>query len=170
MPIYSRKPDSDFQLAPEGLFQAVCCDVIDLGMLETKWGKKHKVRFRWQIDERDDNRKRFQIQQSFTNSLHEKASLRGMLKSWRGRDFTEEELMQFDLETVLKANCQINIVHAETEKGTWANVSAIVPIVNGVNKITVEDYVRMCDRQPDDTPATGQQQEPFQASEEDVPF
>jgi len=139
---------TEFTPASEGLHAAVCCDVIDRGIQETPWGKKHKCQISWQIEEiNPDTGKRQTPSKFYTVSLHEKAALRKDLETWRGRKFTEEELSGFDLEKLLGVNCQIQIVHNLSEDGRlFGNVQAIVPMGKGMVPLRVQDYVRVKDR------------------------
>jgi len=148
MPIIAKEPESKFTPCPEGLMQAVCCDVIDLGVQTTPWGEKPKVEIRWQVDEVDpDTHKRFEVRAWYTLSLSEKANLRKHLETWRGRKFTAEELRGFDLEKLIGVNCQLQVIHNITDEGkVYANVQAIVPHNAKVPKIAVLDYVRQQDR------------------------
>src|SRR5689334_6354597 len=131
----SAKGGQDFAPAPAGTHAAVCCDVIDLGMLEVTFGGKtksqHKVNIVWQIEELRDDGKPFNVRKRYTLSLHEKASLRKDLESWRGKAFTAEELAGFDLEALIGVGCMLNIIHKEREDGgtPWANVTAIMKLV-----------------------------------------
>jgi hypothetical protein len=61
----------------------------------------------------------------FTNSLGEKATLRPILESWRGRAFTEEERNSFDLMAVLGKPCLISIIHTDKGKAKVAGVMAL---------------------------------------------
>lgn len=156
-----------FKPAPAGLHQAVCCDVVDMGVLEVTYAGKtkrqHKVRVVWQIDEDMDDGKPFIVQKRYTLSLHEKSNLRKELESWRGRLFTDDELAGFDLEKLLSANAQLNIQHVQKGGETYANVVSIVPLGKGMQKLEVRDYVRVKDRtdgQDDHEPLTV----------EDIPF
>ncbi len=148
MPIIAKKPDSQFSTAPEGLHQAVCCDVVDLGLVDGPFGQKHKVELWWQLDETDPkSQARYTVRQRYTLSLDEKANLRRDLESWRGRKFTELELGGFDLEKLIGVNAQIQIIHNLSDKGTtFANVQAIVPALRNMPKLSVSDYVRKQDR------------------------
>jgi hypothetical protein len=139
---------TDFTPAPEGLHPAVCVDVIDLGMVTTQWGESHQIKIRWQLEDDDPKTRRpYLVQRQFRNSLHEKSSLRPLLESWRGKKFTEEELKGFDLERLLGANCQLQIIHRITgEGGTFANVQAIVACGKRQTKLVARDYVREKDR------------------------
>lgn len=152
MPIIAREPDTKFTPAPEGLHQAVCVDVHDEGIKETQWGEKQKVLLVWQIEARDDESgKRYDVRGYYTLSLSEKANLRRDLECWRGQKFTVDELRGFDLEKLIGANCQLQIVHNLADKGkTYANVQAIVPYnVKLGPKLAPEEYVRLKDRPRD---------------------
>ncbi len=140
-----------FTPAPSGLHQAVCVDVIDMGVLEVTYGgktkKQRKIRLAWQIDEEMEDGKPFLVQKRYTASLHEKSTLRKELESWRGKPFTDEELAAFDMERLLGVNCQLNIQHAVKAGETYANVVSIVPLGKNMPKIAARDYVRMQDRE-----------------------
>ena len=149
MPILAKDNRREFNPAPEGLHQAVCIDVIDLGLVKSQWGEKHQVEIRWQLETLDDQTGLpFMVLRRYTLSLNEKAKLRHHLEAWRGRKFTSAELEGFDLEKLLGVNCQIQIVHDIADDGrTWANVSAVVPLGKGMVKIVPSDtYVRVVDR------------------------
>jgi len=148
MAITVREPESKFTPAPEGLWPAVCVDVIERPQQETPWGIKDKVEIRWQLDEiNTDTGKRFEVRAWYTASLSDKAKLRAMLETWRARKFTADELRGFDLEAVLGANCQIQVVHNTGDEGKrYANVQAVVPPSRGAVRIAPIDYVREKDR------------------------
>ena len=151
MPIYSSAPQSQYEPPPAGLHQGVCCDVVDLGLVENKkFGKTQPmVRLYWVLDDLNKEGRPHIISQSYTNSLHEKAKLRQHLEAWRGKPFTAEELVRFDLEKLLGANCQIQVVHNISSEGrTYANVSAVVALGQRMARMEIpKDYVRHKDRQ-----------------------
>lgn len=148
MPIIAKKPESTFTPCPEGLHQACCVDVVDLGVQKGPYGEKHKVELRWQTElENEETQRRFQLRKWYTLSLHEKASLRKDLECWRGRKFTEDELRGFDLERLMGANCQLQVIHNITDDGkTYDNIQAIVPHNTKLPKIAPMDYTRERDR------------------------
>lgn len=153
MPIIARGK-RDFRPAPEGLHQAVLVDVIDRGIQPTPWGPAPKVELRWQIAAiNPDNQKRFEIWQRYRLSLHEKAKLRQHLEGWRGRKFALKEAQEgFDIEQLLGASCQLQIVHNEgKDGGTYANVQTIVPSVKGAPKLRALDYTRLQDHSENGT-------------------
>jgi len=146
MAILTREPESKFTPAPEGLFLAVACDVVDLGMVDDGFGTKHKVEIWWQLDERNpETGTRFTVRKRYTNSLHEKASLRKDLEMWRGRKFTPEELRGFDLEKLINVPCQVQTVHKVTDDGkTFCNIGAVITARG--QKLTIEAFTRHKDR------------------------
>lgn len=165
--------------APQGVHQAVCVDIVDMGLQKQKFGNEperqvRKIRIVWQLDEIDETKgRRFVVSKWYTASLHEKATLRKDLQSWRGRPFTSEELKGFDLDKILGSNCQINIVHKQKEDGgTFGAIEAVMPLAKGMTKIGPVDYVREQDRPKDETNDSHEptDEEMQQAIEDSVPF
>jgi hypothetical protein len=169
MAIYARKKEGEYSTAPEGLWPAVCCDVYDLGLVDTQFGKQEKIEITWQLAEKDTKtQRRYQVSQRYTPSLHEKSKLRPLLESWRGRKFTKEEEKEFDIEKLLGANCQLQIVHNIKDEGrTYANVQACVPYPKKEPRMAVEEYTRRIDREkryednPDGNEGEGIEYVPF---------
>jgi hypothetical protein len=148
-PIIAKENKGEYSTAPEGLWPAVCCDVVDMGMVQSQWGQSHQVRIVWQLEDIDPtNKKPYQVQRRFRLSLHEKSSLRPMLESWRGNKFSEEDLEGFDLERLIGVNCQVQVIHnVKSQNKVYANVQAVVRAAKGAPKLTVRDYVRVEERQ-----------------------
>lgn len=168
--------DKQFPVAPEGLHQAVCVDVVDLGMVdqtfEGKTKKVHKCRLVFEIEEKDpDTGKPLQASQFYTVSLHPESRLRKHLRSWRGRDFTDDELRSFDLETLVGINGQIQVEHKPSSNGkTYANVTAIVKLGKGMVAMRPSpEYVRVKDRPPKENAAQSAAV-PRSADDDSVPF
>jgi hypothetical protein len=150
MPIMVRDNRKTFTPAPEGLHQAVCVDVVDLGLVEGPWGAKPTVELRWELDlTHEETGRPFLVSKRYTLTLNEKGNLRPMLEAWRGRKFTPQELEGFDLEKLLGVSCQLQLVHVLSDRGgLFANVQAVVPLGRGMTKLRPsEDYVRVCHRE-----------------------
>lgn len=172
MAIIATAGDSkSFTPAPVGAHQAVCVDVIDKGIVEVTYAgktkKQHKVSLAWQIDELRDDGKRFLVYKRYTLSLNEKATLRKDLESWRGKPFTRDEEMGFDVEQVIGANCLVSVQHNVSGDKTYANVVAVMPLAKGMTKIAPLDYVREKDRKPDDVQSDDHS---GPLTEDDIPF
>jgi hypothetical protein len=153
------KAGAEFTPAPAGTHAAVCVDIIDIGMVlsEFKGVKKnqHKIKIVWQIDEDQANGKPFTVSQRYTLSLHQKATLRRDLESWRGKPFSEEELKAFDLENLLGAGALLNVIHNHREGSTYANVASVMRLMKGMATPAPRDYVRVCDRPRDGAMVSG---------------
>lgn len=145
----------NFKPAPEGMHDAVCCDVVDLGIKSTPFGDKHKLRVCFQIAETDpETKKRYYIARQFTASIHPKSGFAKFLQQWRGKALTREELEAFDTEKLIGVNARIVVSHEEREGEVYANIQAIMKLPKESKKMTVDkDYKRVKDR-PDYKPPT----------------
>ena len=165
----------DFTPAPTGPHPAVCCDVIDLGMWESEWqGKKkqvRKVRLAFQIPELRDDGKRYVVSRMFTLSLGDKAALRKFLQDWRGVPFTEEQLKGFNLTTLIGAPALIQVSHNNKNGDkTYANIDTVMKLPKGLPKLSVEEYVRVKDRNPEPAAANAGDFPPPIEDDDDLPF
>lgn len=150
----------DFEACPAGPQQLVCCDVVDLGVVDVTWQgqikRQHKIQIRWQSGEHQtkDSKPALLIQR-YTLSMHEKATLRKTLEAWRGRPFaSDDEAEAFDIEAVIGVNAYGNIMHRQGDKGgTFANLASIMPLPKGMARIVVRDYERVCERDGYQQPA-----------------
>lgn len=157
--------------APEGTHQAVCVDVIDKGMLPNKFKNgalQHKIDIAWQIAELRDDGKRFVVYKRYTLSLNEKATLRHDLESWRGRKFTRDEEMGFDVETVKGVNCLINIQHNTQGDKTYANVMSVMALPKAMPRMAADGYVRATNGEQEAD--VSQQEPPVTLTDDDIPF
>lgn len=136
---------SDYKPVPAGSYVATCVRVIDQGTQTSNYqGQEKSARkllITWEIPEvemsdQNGDPKPALISSGYTASLHEKASLRAVLQSWRGRAFTADELKGFDLKNVLGAPCMVNVVHTEKDGNTYANVAAVMALPKGMPKPT----------------------------------
>ena len=124
----------------EGSYPSVCVGLIDLGMQNQEFeGRKkcsRQVTIIWELVgetiETSEGELPRTINKTYTASLHERSGLRKDLKSWRGREFTAEELKGFDLCNILGAPCLLQIVHKNTPNGTYANIAAIMSLPKGM--------------------------------------
>jgi hypothetical protein len=75
------------------------------------------------------------ISKNFTLSLAEKATLRKDLQTWRGREFTAEELRGFELKNVLGAWAMISVIKSTGNNGKeYTNIAAIMQVPPQVKK------------------------------------
>ena len=85
-----------WQNAPIGIHKATCCDVVDLGTLETEYGPKHQCEIHFELDKEtaglvEATGNQFTVRTQRFNlpepghDLSEKSNLYKFLCSWRGR-------------------------------------------------------------------------------------
>lgn len=121
----------------EGTHDAVCYALYDLGFQEGEYkGKKtinRKLVLAWQVKEKIEGNGDYQgkhkvCYRQLTASLGEKAELRSILVSWRGKQFSEEELQGFDLSKLIGAKCRLSIAHKYDAYGnvTGINISQVL--------------------------------------------
>jgi len=142
---------------PEGLYLGVCYLIADLGThTDERWNKDiRKVQIGWEIPELPpieyqdkDTGERISRRQAvwkrYTLSLHEKAALRKHLESWRGKAFTQDELYGFDLQKVLGASCQLQIIHNTSDKSgkVYANVANVIQVPKGTTAVEVKNELQ----------------------------
>jgi hypothetical protein len=132
------------EVVPAGNHMARCYSMIEIGTVtETFLGESktmHKVRIGWELPhemrtfKEGEPEKPMAISKEYTLSMHEKATLRGDLQSWRGKAFTDEEAKAFDITALLGKPCMLNVIHKISADGskTYANVASIAPMPKGV--------------------------------------
>lgn len=130
---------ADFEPAPAGMQLARCFRIVDLGTQESTYmgevKHSHVILLSWELPNATmtDGRP-FTVSRRFTASLGQKARLRAVLESWRGRKFSPAELDGFDLKNILGKTCLLNIIHSPSKDGTkmYANVDTVNPVVQGM--------------------------------------
>jgi len=152
----SEKRNSNFTPHPEtdGPIKAVLVDVTELKKRMTAYGEKDEFRLVFEtevIDEEND--RRFCIwSRGYTPSLNEKAALRKDLKKMMGRELTQLELDEFDLEALIGHGVKLIIQHETKDDRTYANISFMSPDKDKALKPSGK-YIRVRDR---DTEGVGQ--------------
>lgn len=131
---YASDSGEHFEQAPAGNHIARCIRLVDLGTQRSEYqGKpivRNQVLITWELcGEMMEDGKPFSVSRFYTNSLNEKANLRPDLESWRGRAFSPEELVKFDLQSILGKPCMLNVVHSDKGK---AQVSSIATLPKGI--------------------------------------
>jgi hypothetical protein len=81
------------------------------------------------------------ITKSFTLTLSDKSTLRKDLQTWRGRDFTAQELKGFELKNVLGAWAMVSVTHSESNGKTYTNIAAIMPVPANIKKAGMPEPV-----------------------------
>lgn len=147
MAITATSSGSQRELVPAGNYIATCYKMVQIGTVtEIVMGKAkvlHKVRIGWELPEEtrvfneEKGAQPIVIENEYTLSLHEKSALRGILKSWRGKDFTEEEAKAFDITKLIGVPCMLNIIHKQGKADptkTYEQIAGITPLPKSVKK------------------------------------
>ena len=127
-----------FTPVPPGMYLARCYRIVDLGTQKSEYlgqiKNLPKVMLQFEVHGEDDEGKPLltaknepmSISKNFTLSLAEKATLRKDLQTWRGKEFTPDELKGFQLDNVLGAWAMIAITKAMGNNGKeYTNIANI---------------------------------------------
>jgi hypothetical protein len=145
MPITATNNGTTREPIPAGNYLARCYQMIEIGHIEENImgavKTLQKVRIGWELPDETrvfDPAKGEQplvISKEYTLSMNEKSNLRKDLKSWRGKDFTEEEARSFDITKLIGVPCMLNIIHkpAKSNPGKlYEEISGITPLPKSV--------------------------------------
>jgi len=142
MSIIAENKGGDFVLIPAGNHIARCYGMIQIGTVKEETGiyagkETHKVRISWETPHEchdfGKGMQPFAIHKEFTLSMNEKATLRKMLESWRGKAFNEIEAEKFDITKLLGKPCMINVIHKTSGKGsTYPDISSLATLPKGL--------------------------------------
>jgi len=143
---------NNFKMAPAGQFQAVCAEVVDLGHSVKEYKNDsgqmdkrnvHEIQYIFQLNKVDDETgKRFTVRSKpFNLILSEKSNLRAFLLAWRGHDLTDAEMVPPGANVeLIGRNAIISVVHNKVGDKTYANIGAIMPLLEGTPDIAPLDY------------------------------
>lgn len=144
MAITAKQPETNYQICPAGNHIARCYQMIEIGTEANEYQgevkRQYKVRVVWEIPNEKmvfdaaKGEQPFSIGKDYTLSMHEKSTLRHDLKSWRGKDFTEQEAKAFDITKLLGVACMLNVIHEPKKDGSGmrAKVAGISPLPKGM--------------------------------------
>jgi hypothetical protein len=137
----------EFTPVPQGMHLARCYRVIDLGTQESTYlgtvRKLPKVMLQFEVHGEDEEgnpivtakNEPMSISKNFTLSLAEMATLRKDLQTWRGREFTAQELLGFELKNVLGVWAMVSVVKAMGNNGKeYTNIAAIMSVPPAIKK------------------------------------
>jgi hypothetical protein len=173
---------------PEGMIQAVCVGVYDLGIQRTEYkGKTRENRaciLMFEIDHENDGHRMLISKRynsiTLSNEVNYKSGLQKDLESWRGRAFSEEQIQEgVDLYELYGINCMLNIQKSNTG---YYNIVSIVGKIKSLPNLDphrpvsepIPDWiVKIIDKQiVRGNPERGYADEPTRDTEfiDDIPF
>jgi hypothetical protein len=129
-------------LTPAGTFIARVTRIIYIGTIkETYMGEEKempKLMLTWELPtethifREEDGPKPFTISKEYTHSMGKKSNLRPITEAIIGTSLTDDEAYAFDHDELLGLACQVTIIHDEKESGTWEKVTAVSPLLKGI--------------------------------------
>jgi hypothetical protein len=120
---------------------ARCFAIIDLGTQQHSFNgevwSSRDVRISFELPNEkmqgtynaDVKGKPFASSVTLKQSLHPSSKMRKLLKSWRGRDFTKEEVNAFAPKKLLGVPCRLTLV--ASQDGQYVNIDSIAPLGKG---------------------------------------
>lgn len=128
-----------YELCPAGFHQVVLADIVDIGIQQTTYGPKHKLRFVWMTASVDKEGKPYRLFQQMTASGHEKGKLYATLSDALG----SAPPQPIDTERYIGLQAQALVVHNTTQDGrTFANIKAAMPSAAGQQVPIPADFKR----------------------------
>lgn len=137
--IFAESSGSSISKLEDGSYLGRCCTMIEIGTVtEAYEGQKpkaaKKVRLVFEVigetyESNDGVVKPRLVAKQFTLSMHEKATLRKFLESWRTKKFTEEEAKKFDITVLMGKPCALTLI--ANAKG-YPEISSVAAPMKGV--------------------------------------
>ena len=144
MAIIAENKGTNYEPIPAGNYVARCYSMIHIGTVtENVMGtdkQLNKVRLTFELPtetkvfKEENGEQPHVISKEFTLSMHEKATLRKMLESWRGKGFSEQEAKGFDITVLCGKPCMLNVIHKPSKDGSkvYAEISSISSMPKGL--------------------------------------
>jgi hypothetical protein len=119
---------ADYEPIPTGIRPAALVNVFSIGLQRSGRGElNQECVFLWElagVAKKDGTP--FLVARRYTASLNEKANLRKHLRSWRGRDFTADELKGFDTTRLLGINARLNLIQVPRNGKDWVEIDSVL--------------------------------------------
>jgi hypothetical protein len=142
-----------FTPVPEGTHLARCYRIIDMGTQKTEFEGKVKllpkvmIQFEVHGEDMDGNSivtgkgEPMSISKNYTLSLADKATLRKDLQTWRGKEFTQDELRGFELKNILGAWAMISVVRKAGNNGKeYTNIAGVMSVPSAIKKVGLPQH------------------------------
>jgi hypothetical protein len=116
--------DKVYEQMSEGLHNVTITKYEDLGLQDTQFGTKDRVRIVFQAQDQKDSKtgEPINVFMTATKSLHSKSQLGKLLATLKIPAGAE-----FDMDDLVGVKCQVVIQHKESEGKTYANIATVLP-------------------------------------------
>ena len=129
---------------PSGNYVARCYRMIQIGTVNEVINGENKllqkVRIGWEfpndlkVFHEDKGPQPIVYDEEYTLSMGEKASLRKMLASWRGKDFTPDQAKSFDITALLGVTAMVNLIHVTSKSSgkVYSKIGSVSAVPKGI--------------------------------------
>jgi len=138
----------DFDKVPCGAQHAIASKLYDLGWQPGYQGGRptHQIVVLFELCKRmtkgDFAGQRFRVTQQYNATLGSEdkpSKLRTHLVSWKGKEFTPEQVAGFDLRGILGKHCTLSLIETKKADGkTFAKIVGIMPRMQGTEDMKDE--------------------------------
>lgn len=126
-------------------YLARCIGVVELGTQKETWKgetkEQFKVHFTWEllgtkaIFNPEKGEQPFVVSEKYTNSISERSNMGKMIKAWRNKPYSPEEMEHgYDTQQLLGKPCMIQVIHnkgiGKNEGKTFANVASVSNVID----------------------------------------
>jgi hypothetical protein len=143
-----------YDLPAEGLHNAVCTRIIDLGTQTGSYQGKitsaKKVMLGFELAEQRPDGSNFTVAKIYTASLHIKSNLRRDVESWRGQSMSNADVASFDPLWLAGRPCRILVKHGISSESERAYIEQILPpLASGASPRTTLEVLTFDLGEPD---------------------
>lgn len=132
-----------FEKPDTGEYIGVIADMVDLGKMKTKFGEKVKIRIVWLLNVSDTEGFPFRVAQQVTASMHEKATLYGIVKAV----LAEPPPVPYDVEKLIGMSRRLYVVKEKApDNEMYSNIKAILPLGTATPMVIPAGFVRSKDK------------------------
>ena len=142
-----KRNTKEFQAASNGLHSAILADIVDLGLVQGKWGPQEKVRLVFIVDEQDSEGEPIRVVVTCTLTLHPKSQLTELVNALMPGSRNVKDLA-LDPETLVGKRCLLTTEQSTNDQGrTYANIKSALPLRNDSPKVSIPlNFVRQKDK------------------------
>jgi len=173
MPFVVGNNQKPFEKPDSGVFAATLADVVDLGLVPTKYGTKAKVRLVWVLGSNDSEGRPFRVMRQFNATLNDRGDLYKAVKDI----LSTAPPVPYDIETLIGKSNQLVIIKETVGDKIFVNVKGILPLGNLTAPKIPADFVRAKDKKKDQpstaagsTTGNTQPASETEVADEDIPF
>lgn len=142
-------PANTYVLCPAGKQRVVLVDAVDLGVKDTQFGPKHKIRLVFESEKQMEDGRPYLLSPIFNNSIGKNNSgvpsaLRKLIEDWIERSLSKkEESNGFDIDSLVGKTAYVGVIHKEGKNGkTYDEIAFITSLPNGMKELTPSGHYK----------------------------